>query len=165
LYHKSKQFFFKQKKFYTMQKVIIIIAAIFFFTAINSSNAQVNTTDTKVSATPTKQDTLVISNPNTIILYQGIVAPVVYVQPNAQQVVPTNAMSTQKSSGRGSKIALSAVVGGLAGLVIGGSVASNNVEPSIGGIITSPLMIMAGAFTGSLIGTSVGVGFGIALSK
>jgi hypothetical protein len=141
-----------------MQKAIIFITFFFTLVGINSSNAQVTVSTNQ----PSKQDTLIVSNPNTVILYQGASVPVVYAQPDAQQIAPSQLKTTHH---RGGTIAAASIAGAVAGLLVGGAIAQSNVEPTLGGLVFAPLSIMAGAFTGSVIGTGLGLGLGVAISR
>jgi hypothetical protein len=169
LYHKSKQFFFKQKKFYTMQKVIIIIAAILCVASANTINAQVaNNTSEPTTTQVIKHDTLIVNNPNTVIVYQGANVPVVYAQPNAQQLIPREIQpSASKNAGaRTGKVLSSTMIGGLTGMVLGGAISYNRaMNGNFADVLFAPLTTLAGAATGSLIGSGAGLCFGIALSK
>jgi hypothetical protein len=154
-----------------MQKVIIIIiAAILSIVSINTINAQVaNNTSEPTTTQVTKHDTLIVSNPNTVILYQGANIPVVYAQqPNAKQLVPREIQPTksQNAGARTGKIISSTMIGGLTGMVLGGAIAYNRaLQGDVVDVFFSPITTLAGAATGGLIGTGTGLCLGFALSK
>jgi hypothetical protein len=153
-----------------MQKVIIIIAAIFCVASANTTNAQVaNNTSEPTTTQVTKHDTLIVSNPNTVILYQGANVPVVYAQqPNAQQLIPREVQpSASKNAGaRTGKVLSSTMIGGLTGMVLGGAISYNRaMNGNFADVLFAPLTTFVGAATGSLIGSGAGLCFGIALSK
>ena len=150
-----------------MQKVILILAAMLCFTNIIHAQVATSATETAI-AQPTKRDTLIVSNPNTIILYQGASVPVVYAQPSASQLVPMEAQRTKskKSSNRTEKMVLSTLAGGFTGMVLGGAIAYNSaMNGNFADALFAPFTTIAGAATGTLIGTGAGLCLSFALTS